>query len=331
MNKSNLAMAANMDCLDNPFKRLPVCLCLDISASMISNDKINQLNKGMALFYKSIEEDEITANMVEIAVVTFGEFPPAAKCVRDFSIVDFQQTPPVLNASGYTPLGEGVNLAMASGTLRHARIPYGYLKDDKTGNLVIDPEKAMIVRRIFDMYIGGMGIKRIAVQLNEEGIPSPTGIQWNNITINKMLRQEKYIGDTLWQKTYSEFMGKKYQTNYGQQTKYYLRDTHPAIVSREDFAKVAEIKKKQAAPKGELIVSPFRKKLICGKCGHSYSSSNYLNNLSWHCGFRNNVPALCDNITVRDRTLHFAFRAMCDKLHTHGAKIFGTCIHELKS
>lgn len=220
--------------------------------------------------------------------------------------------------------------AMASGTLRHARIPYGYLKDDKTGNLVIDPEKAMIVRRIFDMYIGGMGIKRIAVQLNEEGIPSPTGIQWNNITINKMLRQEKYIGDTLWQKTYSEFMGKKYQTNYGQQTKYYLRDTHPAIISREDFAKVAEIKKKQAAPKGELIVSPFRKKLICGKCGHSYSSSNYLNNLSWHCGFRNNVPAPCDNITVRDRTLHFAFRAMCDKLHTHGAKIFGTCIHELK-
>ena len=51
------------------------------------------------------------------------------------------------------------------------------------------------------------------MQLNEEGIPSPTGIQWNNITINKMLRQEKYIGDTLWQKTYSEFMGKKYQTN----------------------------------------------------------------------------------------------------------------------
>ena len=219
--------------------------------------------------------------------------------------------------------------AMASGTLRQIHVPYGYIKGDD-GNLVIDPEKAKIVRRIFDMYIGGMGIKRIAVQLNEEGIPSPTGIQWNNITINKMLRQEKYIGDTLWQKTYSEFMGKKYQTNYGQQTEYYLRDTHPAIISREDFAKVAEIKKKQAAPKGELIVSPFRKKLICGKCGHSYSSSNYLNNLSWHCGFRNNVPAPCDNITVRDRTLHFAFRAMCDKLHTHGAKIFGTCIHELK-
>ena len=112
MIKSNFAMASNMDRFDNPIKRLPVCLCLDISASMISNDNINQLNKGIALFYKSTEEDEITANTIEIAVVTFGEFPPAAKSVCDFSKVDIQQTLPVLNASGYTPLGEGVNLAL---------------------------------------------------------------------------------------------------------------------------------------------------------------------------------------------------------------------------
>ena len=219
---------------------------------------------------------------------------------------------------------------MASGTFRHARVPYGYLKDENTGNLIIDTEKAIIVRRIFDMFLNGMGVRKIAAKLNEEQIPSPTGIQWNCITINKMLRQEKYIGDTLWQKTYSKFMGKQFQTNYGQQTKYYLRDTHPEIISRENFAKVAEIKKKQSAPRGISIGSPFRKKLICGKCGHSYSSSNYLNNLSWHCGFRNNVPSPCDNITVRDRTLHFAFRAMCDKLRTHGAEIFGACLSDLK-
>ena len=69
--------------------------------------------------------------------------------------------------------------AMANGTLHHSHIPYGYIRG-KDGNLEVDEEKAEIVRRIFDMYIGGMGIKKIAVQLNEEGIPSPTGIQWNN-------------------------------------------------------------------------------------------------------------------------------------------------------
>lgn len=219
--------------------------------------------------------------------------------------------------------------AMASGTLRQIHVPYGYIKD-KDGSLVIDEEKAVIVRRIFDMYINGMGIKKIAVQLNEEGIPSPTGIQWNNITINKMLRQEKYIGDTLWQKTYSEFMGKKYQINNGQQTKYYLRDTHPAIISREIFAKAAEMKSKSAATKGSSIDSIFKKKLFCGKCGHIYSSSNYRNNLSWSCAKRYGIADQCDNITVRDETLNVAFRAMCDKLHVHGTEIFGKCLDNLQ-
>ena len=112
MIKSNFAMAANKDLFDNPCQRLPVCLCLDISGSMGNNGKIDQLNRGVALFYKSIQDDEITTNSAEISVVTFGEYPPVAKCVRDFARVDIQQTPPVLTASGYTPLGEGVNLAL---------------------------------------------------------------------------------------------------------------------------------------------------------------------------------------------------------------------------
>lgn len=112
MIKSNFAMAANKDLFDNPCQRLPVCLCLDISGSMGNNGKIDQLNRGVALFYKSIQDDEITTNSAEISVVTFGGYPPVAKCVRDFARVDIQQTPPVLTASGYTPLGEGVNLAL---------------------------------------------------------------------------------------------------------------------------------------------------------------------------------------------------------------------------
>lgn len=113
MIKSNFAIAANKDLFDNPCQRLPVCLCLDISGSMGQNTgKIEQLNKGVELFYKSIRDDDITTNSAEIAVVTFGEYPPVARCVRDFSRVDIQQTPPVLKASGYTPLGEGVNLAL---------------------------------------------------------------------------------------------------------------------------------------------------------------------------------------------------------------------------
>ena len=113
MIRNNLAMAAKQDLFDNPCQRLPVCLCLDISGSMGQNTgKVEQLNQGVELFYKSVQEDEITANSAEIAVVTFGGMPPVAKCVRDFSRVDIQKAPPALKADGYTPLGEGVTLAL---------------------------------------------------------------------------------------------------------------------------------------------------------------------------------------------------------------------------
>ncbi len=95
---------------------------------------------------------------------------------------------------------------MAAGTLKIARVPYGYQKN-KAGDLVIDAPKAAIIRRIFSLYLNGIGARKIAAILNDERIPSPTGTAWNQMTILKMLRQEKYIGDVLWQKTYSEFMG----------------------------------------------------------------------------------------------------------------------------
>jgi DNA invertase Pin-like site-specific DNA recombinase len=107
---------------------------------------------------------------------------------------------------------------MQNGTLGIARVPYGYIKVD--GKLEIEEEKAAVVRRIFSLYLSGNGAMRIAVLLNEENIPSPTGIKWNNITIFKILKQEKYIGDIRWQKTYSVFMGKKWLINHGEQESY---------------------------------------------------------------------------------------------------------------
>ena len=91
-----------------------------------------------------------------------------------------------------------------------ARVPYGYKKVD--GSLIIEEKQAEVVRRIFSMYLSGTGAKAIAVQLNADKIPSPTGTQWNNVTILKILRQEKYIGDIRWQKTYSTFMGEHKKT-----------------------------------------------------------------------------------------------------------------------
>ena len=224
----------------------------------------------------------------------------------------------------------GFQKRMASGTLGHARVPYGYKSDKKTGKLRIDKKKAETVRRIFDMYINGSGLKMIANALNSEGIPSPTGKQWNTVTINKMLRQEKYIGDTMWQKTWSEFMGPQFQINRGQQPRYYIKDSHPPIIDRATFELAAKVKKKRTHKAGEKLESPFQHKLICGKCGRMYSYYEGRSIKHWQCSHKHYTFDACDSPKIYDRDVRIAFEALCAKLHAHGKKIFERCIEQFE-
>ena len=224
----------------------------------------------------------------------------------------------------------GFQKRMANGTLAHARVPYGYKSDPKTGMLIIDIKTAKIVRRIFDMYINGCGASRIARTLNDEKIPSPTGISWNNITILKMIRQEKYIGDTLWQKTYSEFMGPYFQINRGQLPKYYIQNSHTAIIDRETFELANIVMKERTSKAGQKTESPFRQKVFCGKCGHNYGYANRKNTSCWMCSHRYNISEPCDNPDVYDTDLQNAFSALCDKLHAHGKPIFARALEQFR-
>jgi len=96
------------DLIDNPAARLPVCLCLDTSSSM-QGEKINELNKGIQLFYQNISEDEMAVYSAEICIVTFDS---DVEIIQDFKTLDENNTPPTLGASGLTKMGEGVNKAL---------------------------------------------------------------------------------------------------------------------------------------------------------------------------------------------------------------------------
>lgn len=109
-NKMNDNLLLRMqELVNNPTPRVPVCLCLDVSGSM-SGDAINELNEGVKLFYNAIKEDEIAIYAAEICIVTFGGND--AECIEDFIGLDLQPNPPILYASGMTPMGEAVNLAL---------------------------------------------------------------------------------------------------------------------------------------------------------------------------------------------------------------------------
>lgn len=199
---------------------------------------------------------------------------------------------------------------MANGTLGIARVPYGYRKVE--GALVIEERQAEVVRRIFALYLSGSGAKKIASQLNSESIPSPTGTKWNNVTILKILRQEKYIGDIHWQKTYSNFMGAKWQINHGEQDSYYIRDCLPAIISREDFVIAQELRAYNTRQPSKTAVSPFRGKTKC-ICGRSYSLKEGYRSI-WECGGRYDLVRPCGCKSFEDRTYNSAWKRLCKKL-----------------
>lgn len=110
------------------------------------------------------------------------------------------------------------------------------------GEMVIVPEEAEVVKKIFELYLKGLSFGQIKDYLESKDIKTVTGNEhWDTSTIQKMLKNEKYKGDTRLQKTYTEdFMTGRKVRNTGQRHSYYVSNSHPAIVSDEIFGKVQE-------------------------------------------------------------------------------------------
>ncbi len=117
----------------------------------------------------------------------------------------------------------------------------GYTTDDD-GNMQIVPAEAEIVRYIYMSYLDGWSGSEIAAKLTEAGVPTVKGLSvWPAGSVYNILRNEKYCGDALMQKTYTpDFLTHKAYKNRGQERQYRKRDHHPAIVDRATWDKVQE-------------------------------------------------------------------------------------------
>ena len=168
------------------------------------------------------------------------------------------------------------------------------------GEIVIVPEQAEVVRKIFDLYLQGLSFGQIKSFLEAQEIKTVTGKElWDTKTIQKMLKNEKYKGDTMLQKTFTEdYMTSKKSKNIGQRNRYYVRDSHPAIVSDEVFDKVQEEMAKRARllhnEDGtiEASTSKYNGKylvgnlLVWGNCGASYRRRTERGKVVWRCATR---------------------------------------------
>lgn len=162
------------------------------------------------------------------------------------------------------------------------------------GNLVVNPEQAKLVQRIYGMFLQGRSPFQIATALTKEGIPSPGGKDhWNASNIRSILTNEKYKGDALLQKSYTvDFLTKKKKMNEGEIPQYYVRDNHEAIIAPETFEMVQTLMATRKRGKNRLSsVSIFSSKIKCADCGSWYGpkvwhSNDAYRKVIWQCNHK---------------------------------------------
>lgn len=166
-------------------------------------------------------------------------------------------------------------------------IMLGY-KRNSEGVLEIIPEEAETVRMIFADFLNGIGRQSIANKLNELNILTKNGCQWTSEAIRRILNNEKYCGDLMLQKFYSEnHITKRKMVNNGVLRMIQVEDAHPAIIDKETFLLVQELlKAKQdyfTPDKPTNVTYPFTGMIHCGCCGKYYRRKVQKYRTLWIC------------------------------------------------
>lgn len=172
----------------------------------------------------------------------------------------------------------------------HFRI-YGYRWEGD--ELVIVPEEAEVVKRIFQNFLDGKSRLETERELAAEGITTRDGCRWVDSNIKVVLTNVTYTGNLLLQKEFiSDPISKQRKKNRGELPRYYVEDTHPAIIDKATFdfvqEEIARRRELGALANKSLNTSCFTGKIKCPYCGQSYMHNKRVKNGNiqeyWNCG-----------------------------------------------
>ena len=199
----------------------------------------------------------------------------------------------------------------------------------------IVPEEAAIVERIYEMFLAGQPIKMIAQTLQAEKIEIPgKNLSFSKNMIMNILRNEKYCGDCILQKTVTvDCISKTRKANQGEAPMYIVENNHPAIISREVFNRVQEelIRRQALRAKsdktsitatGKYSKYALTEVLQCAECGSRYRRVTWTahgrKKIVWRCISRLDYGTKhCkDSITVEEEALHGAVVRALNRFHT---------------
>lgn len=216
----------------------------------------------------------------------------------------------------------GIKKRFQNGTFIISYPPYGY--DNVDGEMVIVPEQAEIVKQIFSNTLAGESTHAIADELNAKGIQTKKGGRWTPGTINGIIGNEKYTGDVLYQKTYTDSSFNRH-TNYGELDQYLVQNHHAAIVSHEEFDRANAVLRQRGKEKGNGRNTEkyqnrysFSGRIRCAECGGSFKrrihykpSGSYI---AWCCATHLTDKGICSMKYITDDALKRAFVTMMNKL-----------------
>lgn len=176
----------------------------------------------------------------------------------------------------------------------------GYRKS-ADGKPEIDEEQAETVRMIYDRFLAGDSLNQIAEKLQNEQRLSPAGKnEWSTSTIRSILSNEKYKGDAIINKTFTvDCLTKEVRKNRGERPKYYVENSHPAIIDAETFGRVQEELARRIGKKKVKEIGTKTKQgkysskyaltelLICGECHTPYRRCTWTahgrKQIVWRC------------------------------------------------
>jgi DNA invertase Pin-like site-specific DNA recombinase len=218
------------------------------------------------------------------------------------------------NLSQITKMGISYRFQEGKVLVNHNKF-LGYTKDEQ-GQLVIVPEEAATVRRIYREFLDGKSPYKIASNLQKDGIITGSGgSKWFDSTVIGILKNVKYMGDALLQKTYTvNFLTKKRVINNGHAAQYYVEDSHEGIVSKEEFAVVqAEFERRwnmrgysKSGKSAYTSEYPLSGKLFCQNCGSKFRrlawGSGKNKKYVWICiNHQQNGNLACDQKSVKEK------------------------------
>lgn len=200
---------------------------------------------------------------------------------------------------------------------------------DKEGTLIINEEQAKVVRYIFNKYLHGMGITKLAKHLVEYGFKNGReSVTWYSDTVKDILMNEKYVGDLMLQKTVTlDYLTHKNVMNDGHATKYYIKDAHELIIDRETYDIVQtmihardlilSVDNKERFK--HLAQKPMKGLVYCSKCKRMYNSKMHNSGTIFKksmlkCHTDRNNPHNCDNPSIHEPLMERATLHVIEQL-----------------